>query len=156
MSEEKNLGEPEQKITSEKTFEKGWNNLIDGFKGNFDRFQQSLKEQSKKNKEFWEENKDKVNKFFKDIKQNWENKLKQWNEDMEKKRIESKEQWDAYKDKVNQDFKNFQENAKQNWNDGLKTFRKGFFKAYFWFLILTIPILIIVIVALWILSQLTG
>ena len=75
MSEENNLGESEQKETSEKPFRKGWNNLMDAFKGGFDKFQQSLEEQSKKNKEVWEENKDKVNIIFKDIKQDWENKV---------------------------------------------------------------------------------
>ena len=156
MSEENNLGDSKQKETSEKSFQKGWNNLIDGFKGGFEKFQQSLEDQSKKNKELWEVNKDKVNKFFTDIKQDWDNKLKRWNEDMEKKRLESKEQWDAYKNKVSQDFKNFQEKAKQDWNDGFKTFRKGFFKAYFWFLLLTIPILIIVVAVLAVVSRLLG
>lgn len=156
MNEENNLGEPELKKASEKPFQKGWNNLINGIKGGFDKFQQSLEEQSKKNKELWEDNKGKVNEFFKDMKEDWEKKIKKWNEDMEKTRIESKEQWETYKNKVSQDFKNFQEKAKEDWNDGLKSFRKGFFKAYFWFLVLTIPILIIVIVVLWILSQLTG
>jgi hypothetical protein len=75
---------------------------------------------------------------------------------MEKRKLESKEQWEIYKHKVSQDFKNFQEKAKQEWKEGVKTFRKGFFRAYFWFLLLTIPILVIVIIVLWILSQLTG
>ena len=49
MSDENNIKEPEQKGTDEKPFRKGWNNLIDGFKGGFEKFQLSLEEQSKKN-----------------------------------------------------------------------------------------------------------
>ena len=131
MSEENNLGDSKQKETSEKSFQKGWNNLIDGFKGGFEKFQQSLEDQSKKNKELWEVNKDKVNKFFTDIKQDWDNKLKRWNEDMEKKRLESKEQWDAYKNKVSQDFKNFQEKAKQ---DGMMVLRGSYSFINFFFI----------------------
>lgn len=156
MNEENNLGESNQKETNEKFFRKGWNNLIDGFKGGFEKFQKSLEDQSKKNKELWEENKDKATQFFKDAKQDWDNKVKEWNADMEKKKIESKEQWDAYKNKISQDYKNWQEKTKQDWNDGVKAFRKGFFKAYFWFLLLTIPILIIVVVVLAVVTRLIG
>ena len=75
---------------------------------------------------------------------------------MEKKKIESKEQWDAYKNKVSQDYNNWQEKTKQDWSDGVKAFRKGFFKAYGWFLLLTLPILIIVVVVLAVVSRLIG
>jgi hypothetical protein len=50
MNEENNLRESDLKEKGEKPFRKGWNNLIDGFKGGFEKFQQSLVEQSKKNK----------------------------------------------------------------------------------------------------------
>jgi hypothetical protein len=156
MNGEKDLGDSEQERTNEKPFLKGWNNLINGFKGGFEKFQQSLETRSKKNKEIWEENSDKINKFFKDIKQEWQHKVKQWNIDMEKKRIESKEQWNAYKNKISKDFKNFQEKSKQDWMDGIKTLRKGFFRAYFWFLLLTIPIIIIVVIVLAVMSRLLG
>ncbi len=75
---------------------------------------------------------------------------------MEKKKIESKEQWDAYKNKVSQDLKTWQEKTKQDWNDGVKAFKVGFFKTYFWFLLLTIPILIIVVIVLAVVSRLLG
>ncbi|MBY8990302.1 MAG: hypothetical protein KGD58_06070 [Candidatus Lokiarchaeota archaeon] len=156
MNEENNLKESDPKETGEKPFRKGWNNLIDGFKGGFEKFQLSLEEQSKKNKEVWEENKDKVNKFFTDVKQDLEKKVSDWNADMEKKKIESKEQWDAYTSKVSQDFKNWQEKTKDDWNSGLNSFKKGFFKVYFWFLLLTIPLLIIVVIVLAVVSRLLG
>ncbi|GAG82694.1 unnamed protein product, partial [marine sediment metagenome] len=129
---------------------------LDGFKGGFEKFQQSLVEQSKKNKEVWEENKDKVNKYLVDVKQDLEKKVNDWNVDMEKKKIESKEQWDAYKNKVSQDLKTWQEKTKQDWNDGVKTFKQGFFKVYWRFLVLTIPILIIVVIVLAVVNRFLG
>jgi len=66
MTEEENLKESEKKEPSEKPFKKGWGSFVDGIKGGFDKFQKSIEDQSKKNKEAWEGNKEKFNKFFKD------------------------------------------------------------------------------------------
>ena len=145
MSDENNLGEPEKEETEEKSFQKGWNNFISGIKGGFDKFQKSLENQSKKNKETWEENKGNISTFFKDAKQDWDAKIKEWNADMEKRKIETEEQMEVHKKKISQDFKNWQDKTKQNWEDGVSSFRKGFLKAYLWILLLIIPILIIVV-----------
>ncbi len=156
MTEEDNLKKSEKKEPSEKPFQKGWSNFVDGIKSGFDKFQKSLEDQSKKNKEGWEGNKEKFYKFFKGAKQEWDTKIKEWNTDMEKRKIESKEQWNAHTQKINQDFKNWQEKTKQEWKDGVGSFRKGFFKAYFWFLVLTIPIIVIIIVIVAIVNNLLG
>jgi hypothetical protein len=156
MTEEDSLKEPEKKESTEKTFKKGWGSFVEGIKGGFDKFQKSLEDQSKKNKEAWGENKEKFNKFFKDAKHDWDTKVKEWNADIEKRKIESKEQWDAHTQKINQDFKNWQEKTKQEWKEGVGSFRRGFFKAYFWFLVLTIPIIVIIIVVVALVNNLFG
>jgi len=143
MSNENNS---EEEKKDEKSFLKGWKNFTGGLKGGFEKFQKSLEAQAKKNKEFWTENKEKSSKFFTGLKQDWDNKIKEWDADIKKRSFETKEQLDAHKKKIGEEFNNWQEKTKKDWNDGVATVRKGFFKAYFWFLILTIPILIIVII----------
>jgi len=143
MSEKDKSNNSEQKETDKKPILKGWNSFL---KVGFDKFQKSLENQTKKNKEFWTENKEKSSKFFTGLKQDWDNKIKEWDADIKKRSFETKEQLDAHKKKIGEEFNNWQEKTKKDWNDGVATVRKGFFKAYFWFLILTIPILIIVII----------
>lgn len=156
MSNENNLDNSENKKIPEKPFQKGWQNFINGIKDGFENFTTSLEGQSKKNKELWEENTEKVNKFFTGVKQDWEKKIQKWNAEMEQRRLETKEQWDAHKKKISQDFKNWQEKTQEKWEDGLKTFRKGFFRAYLWVLLLIIPILVIVIVVFAVMRWLLG
>ncbi|KKK44899.1 hypothetical protein LCGC14_0668880 [marine sediment metagenome] len=143
MSEKDNSNKSEQKEIDKKPVLKGWNSFL---KDGFDKFQKSLENQTRKNKDFWVENKEKTNKFFTGLKQEWNNKIKEWDTDIKKRKIETKEQLDAYKKKVGEDINNWQEKTQKDWKDGFSLVRKGFFKAYFWFLILTIPILIIVVV----------
>jgi len=148
MNNQNNLEDSEKEKTDEKPFLKGWQNFIDGIKDGFENFKTSLEDQSKKNKEVWEENKEKVNKFFKGVKQDWDNKIKEWNTEMEQRSLKTKEQWEAHKNKISQDFKNWQEKTKQEWKDGVRSFRKGFFRAYLWMLLLIIPIIVILVVVI--------
>ncbi|KKK40646.1 hypothetical protein LCGC14_0959870 [marine sediment metagenome] len=153
MSEKYNSNKSEQKETDKKPVLKGWNSFL---KDGFDKFQKSLENQTKKNKDFWTENKEKTNKFFTGLNQDWDNKIKEWDADIKKRKIETIEQFDAHKKKIGEDFNNWKEKTKKDWNDGVASVRKGFFKAYFWFLVLTIPILIIVIVVFVIINSLIG
>ncbi|MFW9973239.1 MAG: hypothetical protein ACFFDF_23850 [Candidatus Odinarchaeota archaeon] len=148
MSNENNLDSPGNEKRTEEPFQKGWQNFIDSIKDGFDTFKSSLEDQSKKNRELWEENAEKVNKFFNGVKQDWEKKLKKWNEEMDQRRLETKEQWEARKNKISQDFKIWQEKTQKKWEDGLKEVRKGFFRAYLWALLLIIPIIIIIVVVI--------
>ncbi|MFX0000547.1 MAG: hypothetical protein ACFE9Q_10125 [Candidatus Hodarchaeota archaeon] len=154
MSEQNNFNDSEKE--EQKPLLKGWKNFIDGAKDGFNKFTVSLEQQAKKNKEFWAENKEKVDGFFNKVKQDWDNKIKQWTTEMEQRNLETKEQWETRKSKIQQDIKNWQEKTQKEWKDGVKAFRKGFFKAYFWFLVLTIPILIIVLVTLAVVFKLFG
>jgi hypothetical protein len=145
---ENNFKKLEKEKTSAKPFLKGWENFIEGVKDGFNDFKASLENQSKKNKELWEQNQEKINKFFTNIKEEWENKVNKWNTEIEHQRLESKEQWETYKNKVSQDFRNWQEKTRSDWTEGLKTFRRGFLKAYLWIILLIIPIIVILVVVI--------
>ena len=56
MSNENSFDNSDNKKLTEKPFQKGWQNFIDGMKDGFDKFKNSLEEQTKKNAELWEEN----------------------------------------------------------------------------------------------------
>jgi len=148
MSHENSSNNSEKEKIKEKPFQKGWQNFIDGMKDGFDKFKTSLEDQTKKNAELWEENTEKVNKFFTDVKQDWESKVQKWTADMDQRRLETKEQWDAHKKKISQDFKNWQEKTQEKWEDGLKVVRKGFFRAYLWAILLVIPIIVILVIVI--------
>jgi hypothetical protein len=156
MSKQNNLEDSEQEKHTDSALTRGWKDFINGFKNNFNEFQKSLETQSQKNKELWAKNKDKINTFFTDMKQNWDRKIQKLNSDIEKSKIETKEQLNAYKEKVKQDFKKWEEKAREEWQEGIKSFRKGFFKAYFWALLLILPVLIIIIVVLVIVNRYLG
>lgn len=148
MSHENSSDNSEKEKITEKPFQKGWQNFINGMKDGFENFKASLEEQTKKNAELWDENTEKVNKFFTGVKQDWDKKVKKWTEDMEQRSLETKEQWDAHKQKISQDFKNWQEKTQEKWEDGLKAVRKGFFRVYLWALLLIIPIIVIIVIVI--------
>ncbi|MCK4380902.1 MAG: hypothetical protein KAW51_07145 [Candidatus Lokiarchaeota archaeon] len=154
MSKENNLKDSEKQ--DQNLIVKGWKNFIDGAKDGFDNFKASLEKQTKKGEEVWEENKEKVDGFFNKIKQDWDSKIKQWNTEMEQRSLETKEQLEASKSKIQQEIKNWQDNTKQEWNDGVKSFRRGFFKAYLWALIIILPMVVIIVVILAVVSRLLG
>ena len=148
MSNENNFKDSEEEKKDEKPFVKGWQTFIDGIKGGYEEFKNTLEQQSTKNKETLEENKDKVNKFFKGVKEDWDKQIQKWTADIEQRNLETKEQWETHKQKIGQDFRTWQEKTQQKWEEGVKAVRKGFLHAYLWALLLIIPILIIVIVVI--------
>ncbi|MEE9377925.1 MAG: hypothetical protein V3V33_07810 [Candidatus Lokiarchaeia archaeon] len=154
MSKENNLKDSEKQ--DQNLIVKGWKSFIDGAKDGFDNFKASLEKQTKKGEEVWEENKEKVDGFFNKIKQDWDSKIKQWNTEMEQMNLETKEQWENRKSKIQQDIKNWQDNTKKEWDDGVKSFRRGFFKAYLWALLIILPMVIIIVVILAVVSRLLG
>lgn len=154
MSKENNLKDSEKEKQDQNLIVKGWKSFIDGAKDGFDNFKASLEKQTKKGEEVWEENKEKVDGFFNKIKQDWDSKIKQWNTEMEQMNLETKEQWENRKSKIQQDIKNWQDNTKQEWNEGVKSIRKGFFRAYLWALIIILPMVFIIILILALVSGL--
>ncbi len=148
MSNQNNFEDSDKEKVDENFFSKGWKNFIDGAKDGFNKFTASLENQAKKNEEFWEENKEKVDGFFNKVKQDWDNKLKQWNAEMEQRNLETKEQWEARKSKIQNDIKTWQERTQEKWEDGVKAVRKGFFRLYLWALLLIIPVIVIVVIVI--------
>ena len=102
MTEENNLEDSEKEKKDQNLLLKGWKNFINGAKDGFAKFTTSLEQQAKKNEEFWAENKEKVDGFFNKIKEDWDNKIKQWNTEMEQRSLETKEKWEARKSKIQQ------------------------------------------------------
>ena len=156
MTEENNLNDSEKEKKDQNLLLKGWKNFIDGAKDGFDNFKASLEKQAKKSEELWEENKEKVDGFFNKIKRDWDTKIAQWNKDIEQQRLETKEQWEARKSKIQQEIKSWQEKTEKDWNEGVKAFRRGFFKAYIWAIIIILPVVLIVIIVLYIINRLLG
>ena len=148
MSNQNNFEDGEKEKENEKPFLKGWQNFINGIKGGYEDFKNTLEQESTKNKEILEENTDKVNKFFSGVKEDWDKQLQKWTADIEKRNLETKEQWDAHKQKIGQDFKTWQEKTQQKWEEGVKAVRKGFFRGYLWALLLIIPVLVIIVVVI--------
>ncbi len=156
MSEENNLKDSKNEKQDKNLLLKGWKNFINSAKDGFDNFTSSLEKQAKQNEELWEENREKVDGFFDKMKQDWNNKIQQWNQEMEQRNLETKEQWETRKGKIQQDIKSWQQKTEKEWNDGVKAFRKGFFKAYIWAIIVILPIVLIVIIVLYVINKLLG
>lgn len=112
-----------------------------GLKNGFDQFQKGLEEQSKKNVENWEEAKGKVGNFFKNVKDNWDKQVKEWQEGVEKFNQQNKEQWDAGLQKIEGDYNKWQDNVREDWKDGIKAWNRGIYKGIFMFLIILIILL---------------
>ncbi len=82
---------------SEKNSDERKKGFLSGLKDGFESFQDSLETMGKKNKETWDQNKDKANKFFKDIKKKWDDQFKKMSDDIESAQQENKSKWDASK-----------------------------------------------------------
>lgn len=130
----------------ENPFVKGWNDFVSTMKNNYENFQASLEQQTKENIEKWNENKQKVDKFFQDVKEDWDSKLREWNDKFNKVQIESKEQWEAKKKKIENDFKEWQKKTEEDWENGVKTWNKFWIKSSWNFLLFMLPFLIILVV----------
>ncbi|MBD3255110.1 MAG: hypothetical protein GF383_08445 [Candidatus Lokiarchaeota archaeon] len=137
----------------ENPFLKGWNDFTSGLKKGFEDFQKTLEEQSKKNLENWEESKQKVGKFFNNVKDDWEGQLNAWQQDMERIQLENKEQWEAKKRKIEQDFERWQDQTRKDWKDGVKSWNRSVIKGAYMFLIVMIPIIIVLVLVIWVITQ---
>jgi len=187
--EESKLETPKENI-----FQKGWNDFVSGVTEGFKKFQKVFEEQSKQNKEVWDENrekiasffketnqiwenktndwntelekmqienkeqwdknKDKIEKFFTDTKQTWDNKFKEWTNEIQQKQIETKEQWEARKQKISEDIKAWQDKTRQDWEKGIKSWRREMIKGSYLFLVFMLPILIVMFVIIWLIDWL--
>lgn len=102
--------------TKEKLFLKGWNDFVSNVTKGYYKLQNSVEESTKKNKELWNQNQEKINHFFKGTKADWEMMLKEWGAELERAHQENKVEWEKNLEKMNAFFKKNQE----SWNNKLK------------------------------------
>jgi t-SNARE complex subunit (syntaxin) len=101
----------------------------------------------------WDNNLGKINAFFKNTQESWDNKIKEWTDDLEKRQIETKEQWDARKQKINLDINNWHSQTKRDWEKGLRSFRREMIKGSYMFLVYMIPILVVFVIIMYYVTQ---
>ena len=106
--EKSNLEKPKENI-----FQKGWNDFVSTVTKGFNNFQKVFIEQSKTHDELWDENKEKISKFFSDAKSNWDNMVGEWNSELKNWQVENKELWDKNKENVN----TFLKKSKDDWDN---------------------------------------
>lgn len=114
----------EQKDKIETILIKGWNNFVGNIKDGFSKFQQTIEDQSKKNEELWNANKEKISNFFIDTRNNLDNTMKDWASEIEKIHTKNEKVWDKNREIINTFLKNTEEewNSKyQMWLNELKT-----------------------------------
>ncbi len=131
---------------NENLLTKGWNDFVGGLKNNFETFQKSLENQTQKNIEEWEKNKEKADRFFNDVRQTWDEKIQKFSEDIKKKHIESQEQWEANVKKFENDMRGWQNQVREDWKESVSDFNKQMIKSSYMFLLFMVPILIVIIV----------
>ena len=113
MSEKENI---EETKPIENLIFKGWNDFVSSITEGYNKFQKSIEEISKKNTGSWNQNQEKINKFLKDTKENWDVTLTEWGTEFKKAHKDNKELWDNNLGKINAYFKNTQE----TWDKKLK------------------------------------
>jgi len=112
MNQENNPKDEIQEKKPESFLSKGWKDFVAEVTDGFKEIQNFYEEQAKKNQETWNENKDRIAKFFDDSKRNWDNTLMQWGSELEKMQSENKEQWNKNKGNIEKFFKE----SKENWD----------------------------------------
>ena len=128
MNENNNSKAPNQELNTdlekgkqkENILQKGWNDVVLSISEGFKKFQTSVEEQSKKNLELWNENREKINSFFNNTKEIWEDNVNDWNKELQKMQNENQEQWNQNKDKIDMFFKDM----KHNWDNKLMQWTK--------------------------------
>jgi hypothetical protein len=108
--------ETEQNKAKENLLLKGWNDFVFNITEGYSKFQKRVEENTKKNKELWNQNQEKINQFFKGAKENWDAKIKEWGTELEKTHKENTTAWENNLEKMNAFFKKNQE----SWDKKLK------------------------------------
>ena len=86
--------ETEQREPKENLLLKGWNDFVSNITVGYNKFQKSVEEKTKKNRELWNQNQEKINQFFKSAKENWDFTLKEWGAELEKTHKENTIAWE--------------------------------------------------------------
>jgi len=121
MSDKENS---EQNKVKDNIIVKGWNEFISNITEGYNNFQKSIEESTKKNTELWNQNQEKINKFFEGAKENWDATMKEWGTEIAKRHKENVDSWDGNLEKINAFFNNNQ----QSWENKLKEWNADFEK----------------------------
>jgi len=140
------------KIDISKNFEGEWNNFISGIQNGFGVLKKSTEEQSKSFLEQSEENKNKFNQFFKNLKNKWDTQINTWQDEFKHKQEKNKLDWENKLQKIKGDYEKWREQQKQEFKEGMREFSRASIKGAYQFLLFMIPILVVVIVLVWALS----
>lgn len=108
--------ETEQSEPKENLLLKGWNDFFSNITVGYTKFQKNVEENTRKNKELWNQNQEKINQFFKGAKENWDANIKEWGAELEKTHKENTNAWENNLEKMNVFFKKNQE----SWDSKLK------------------------------------
>ncbi len=141
------------KVDISKNFNEGWNNFISGIQNGFGVLKKSMEEQSKSFLEESEENKNKFNQFFKNLKNKWDTQIGTWQEEFKNKQEKAKVDWENQLHKIKGDYDKWREQQKQEFKEGMREFSRATIKGAYQFLIFMIPILIILIIVVWVISN---
>jgi len=137
----------------ENPFLKGWNDFISGIKDGFDNFQKTLEGQTKTSVEDWEKSRNNVEIFFKGMGDNWNNQIKKWNDDIQRAQIESQEQWESQTAGIKSEISKWQDQTRKDWKDGVKSWNRGMIKGAYTFLIVMVPVIIVLVLVIWVITQ---
>ena len=132
---------------------KKWDEFVSDLNKGWLDFRKSLEEESKKNLEEFEKSKEKVDKFFQDVRKDWENKVEHWKSEIERKNLETKQQWEATTQKIQRDMEQWKKQRREDFKEGVKLWNRFWIKSSYAFLLFMIPILIIIIIIGWILTN---
>ncbi|HUW90901.1 MAG TPA: hypothetical protein VMV43_10370 [Candidatus Nanopelagicaceae bacterium] len=114
----------EQNKEKENIIVKGWNEFVSNITKGYNNFQKSIEESSKKNTELWNQNQEKINKFFEGAKENWNTTMKEWGTEIAKTQNENVDSWDVNLEKFNAFF----ENNQRSWENKIKEWSTDFEK----------------------------
>ena len=103
MSDKENS---EQNKVKENIVVKGWNEFVSNITEGYNKFQISIEESTKKNTDLWNQNQEKINKFFEGAKENWNTTMKEWGAEIAKTHKDNVDSLDRNLEKANEFFKN--------------------------------------------------
>lgn len=141
------------KVEISKNFEEGWNNFVSGIQDGFNVLKKTMEEQSNSFIDQSEENKNKFNQFFISMKNKWDTQIKTWQNKIKSTQDMVKVDWGNKIHNIKNEYEEWREQQKKEFKEGMKEFSRASIKGAYQFLIFMIPILIILIIVVWVISN---
>ncbi|MHA1525932.1 MAG: hypothetical protein ACTSQD_02780, partial [Promethearchaeota archaeon] len=91
--------------------------------------------------------------FFNKMGDNFNNQIKKWTDNIQKIQIENQEQWDAQTQQIQTEMEKWQDQTRKDWKDGVKSWNRGIIKGAYTFLIVMVPVIIVLVLVIWVLTQ---